>query len=152
MKYYRSKNYVTASYDGRSARTPSLYVSALTANLLAIHLTSVVSPQSALSANNHMQCGNARSPLARLQNASNAAEPTRQILPTVLRINNSASYNNGNRTFRSRQNLLFSSSKLTVHLSSRQHIHTLPHKTWAQAASQPATPTDPHSSGQSLKP
>jgi len=44
VKCYRSKNYVTASYDGRSTRTPSLYVSALPAKLLAVHLTSVVSP------------------------------------------------------------------------------------------------------------
>jgi hypothetical protein len=36
-KYYRSNKYVTASYDRRSTRAPSLYVNALTANLLGIH-------------------------------------------------------------------------------------------------------------------
>jgi hypothetical protein len=86
----------------------------LTANLLAIHLTSVASPQSALSAKNHMQRGNAKNPLDRLRNASTAAEPNRQILPTVLHINHSTSYINGNRASRSRQRLVFSSSKLTL--------------------------------------
>jgi hypothetical protein len=74
----------------------------LTTNLLAIHLTSMVCPQSALSANNHIQRGNAKNPLDRLRNASTAAEPTRQILPTVLHINNSTSYTNGNRASRNR--------------------------------------------------
>jgi hypothetical protein len=92
-----------------------------------------------------MQRGNAKYPLARLQNASTAAEPTRQILPTVLHINKSASYINGNRASRNRQHLLLSSSKLAVQLSSRRHIQPRPHKTWAQAASQLLTPTDPHS-------
>jgi len=81
--------------------------------------------------------------LAHLQNASNAAEPTRQILATVLHVNNSTSYINGSRASRSRQHLLFTSS--TVQLSGCRHIHPRLHKTWAQAASQPATPTDPHS-------
>jgi len=61
-----------------------------------------------------MQRGNAKIPLARLQNASTAAEPTRKILPTVLHINSSTSYINGNRASRSRQRLLFSSSKLSL--------------------------------------
>jgi len=76
---------------------------------------------------------------------STAADPNRQNLPTVLHIKNSSSYIDGNRASRSRQHLLFSSSKLTFQLSSRRHIHPRPHKTWTQAASQPATPTDPHS-------
>ena len=72
---------VTASYDGMSIRAQSLYVSALTTNLLATHLTSVVSPPSVI---NHMQCEDAKNPLACLQNVSAVAEPTQPILPTVL--------------------------------------------------------------------
>ena len=119
VKYYRSKEYVTASCDGRSTRTPNI----LTADLLAIHLTSVVSPQSASSAINHMQRGNAKNPLARFQNASTAPDPTRPVLPTV-HINNSTSYVYGNRACRSRQHVLFSSRKLTFQLSSRRRLHT----------------------------
>jgi len=33
VKYYRPKEFITASYDGRSTRMPSLYVNSLTANL-----------------------------------------------------------------------------------------------------------------------
>jgi hypothetical protein len=98
VKYYRSKEYVTASYNWRSTRKPNI----LSANLLAIHLTSVVSLQSASSAINHMQRRNAKNPLARLKNASIATEPTRPILPTVLHFNNSTSYIYGNRASRSR--------------------------------------------------
>jgi hypothetical protein len=99
MKKYRLKNYVTASYDGRNTRTPNLYISALTANLLAINLTSVECPQSASSVINHMQRRNAKkNPLARLQNAPTVAEPIRPILPTVHHINNSTFYINSNCT------------------------------------------------------
>ena len=54
------KMYVTASYEERRTRTPSLLVSTLAAYLVAIHLISVVSPQSASSAIDHMQLGNAK--------------------------------------------------------------------------------------------
>jgi len=77
------------------------------------NLTSVVNPPSAI---NNIQRGNTKkNPLARLQNPLTAAEPTRPILPTVLHINNSASYVNGNRTSRSRQ-LLFHVELYTVKL------------------------------------
>ena len=51
------KMYVTASYEERRTRTPSLLVSTLAAYLVAIHLISVVSPQSAID---RMQLGNAK--------------------------------------------------------------------------------------------
>jgi hypothetical protein len=88
VKYYRSKKYVTTSYSERSTRTTSLYVNSLTANLLTIHLTSVVSPPSVSYAISHMQHENANNPLARFQNVSTAAEPTQPILLTVLHMNN----------------------------------------------------------------
>ena len=96
----------------------------LTANLLAIHWASVVSPTNASSVINHMQCGNAKNPLARLQNASTAAQPTQPILLTVLHIHhNSTSYINCNCASRSQLHLFFSSCKLTFQLSSHQHLH-----------------------------
>jgi hypothetical protein len=78
-----------------------MYINALTGNLLAIHPTSVVSPQNASSAINNIQRRNAKNPLACLQNASTVAEPTQPILLTVLHTNNSTSYINGNRTSQS---------------------------------------------------
>jgi hypothetical protein len=113
-KYYRLKNCVTASYDRRSARTPSLYVDALIANPLAIHLTSAESPRSAASAINHMERGNKKikKTMALLQNASIAAELTRPILPNAHHTNNSTFYINDNRAFRS-NHLHFNTSKLT---------------------------------------
>ena len=54
------KMYVTASYEERRTITPSLLVSTLAAHLVAIHLISVVSPQSASSAIDRMQLGNAK--------------------------------------------------------------------------------------------
>ena len=80
----------------------------LTANLSAIHWTSVVSLMSASSLINHMQRGNAENPLAQLQNASTVAGPTQPILPTVLHIHhNSTSHINCNCASRSWLHLIF---------------------------------------------
>jgi hypothetical protein len=114
VAYFRSKRYVIASYNGKSARTPILYFIVVTVSHLATHPTSVVSaPQDASSAIICMQIGNVKNPMARLQNLSTAAELILPTLPTVLHNNNnnnnnnnnSVCYINGNRMSRSQPHL-----------------------------------------------
>ena len=152
MAYCRSKKYVTVSYNGKSARAPSVYFIVVTVSLLATHPSSVVSPPpptpDASSAINRMQIANVKNPMASPQNVSTAVELTRPILPTVFRINNntnnSVSYVNANCASRSQPHMPSSSSKLTSELS-RRPSPPRPHTTWTQTASQPPTTTDPQS-------
>jgi len=122
---------VTALYNGKSARAPSLYFIVLTVTLLATHPTSVVSPPPDASiVINRMQIGTVKKPTARLQNVSTAAELTRPVLPTVLSSSSSSSsvsYISGNRASRSQPHLPYNSSKLTSEFSSRRRHQPTAH-------------------------
>lgn len=144
--------YVTASFNGKSTRVPSLYVSVLTANVLATLATSVIIPPP--------RCVKCNQPHAtRVCKKSNCTPPKCVNCGGAQPDNftDCRSHTQPLSSLHRRQSRVTKPTTSALQLKQAHFIAFKPtaspprlHTTWAQIESQPPTKTDPQSHGSLL--